>query len=175
MSDRAAPKGKKHKEKGDKVPAPKLVAKDITPGIGHNHPHTGEKNPEAVKCLDELMAFQEQKKAIAKAERDVRNRLKTEFGILASSVAREIALRKLDPDVRVQVETNHEDFKKMLGYQPSLDFVAGNATSASVKAQPSEAELERDTEPKRPAFIANMNADESGEDDAEDNVITREG
>ena len=144
MSDKVQPKGKTA-AKG-KTPAapkkagPKLVAKDIKPGMGHN---SGEKHPEVIKCNDEIMHKQEQKKSIAKAERDIRNRLKTEFGILSTSVAREVALRKLDPDVRVQVESNHEDLKKMLGYQPQLDFVAGHATSASQKAQPSEAELNK--------------------------------
>jgi len=137
MTSKAAPKASK-KDATAKKAGPKLVAKDIKPGIGHN---SGEKNPEAIKCIDELMAFQVQKKSIAKAERDVRNRLKSEFGILSTSVAREVALRKLDPDVRVQVESNHEDFKKMLGYQPQLDFAGGVATDASVKAQPSEAQL----------------------------------
>lgn len=186
--DKAAPKGKTtSKDKAAKQPGPKLVAKDITPGIGHNGPHTGERNPEAVKCLDELLAIQVQKKALGKAERDVRNRFKTEFGILASSVSRELALRKLDTDVRVQVETNHEDLKKMLGYQPSLDFTNGVATTASAKAQPSEAELEKkqhDTEPKRePKAHATFTvpADEEEEEIEEDDsklpggVISREG
>jgi hypothetical protein len=186
MTDRAAPKGKKKPAKDlndgpERRPKPKVVS--ISPGIGHNQPHTGEVNPEAVKRLEELMALQEQKKAIAKAERDVRNSLKTEFGILASSVAREVALRKLDADVRVQVETNHEDFKKMLGYQPSLDFVGGVATEASQKAQPKEAELdERSTEPQRgpkpPAADGKgfevQDEDEGGDDD-QGGVITREG
>lgn len=185
MNDRAAPKRKKPaKDKATKkVPGPKLVT--VAPGIGHNGPHTGEKNPEAIKCMDELIEFQAQKKALAKAERDVRNRLKTEFGILASSVAREVALRKLDADVRVQVETNHEDFKKMLGYQPQLDFADGSTpTNASVKAQPKEAELERTTEPTRapkpPAApegkVFTVEKDEGEEKDGDDsNVITREG
>lgn len=191
MSDRTPPKSKKpaKDKEAKKAAGPKLVATAITPAIGHNGPPTGEKNPEAIKCLDELMEYQVQKKAIAKAERDVRNRLKSEFGILASSVAREVALRKLDADVRVQVETNHEDFKKMLGYQPSLDFVGGKPTDASAKAQPTEAELERTTAPARgpkpPATDGKgftVEKDEGEEEEGEDgdqaqqsNVITREG
>lgn len=145
MTDKAASKAKTaKKDKEPKVPGPKLVTKDLKAGVGHNS-NTGEKNPEAIKCLEELMALQAQKKTIARAERDIRNRLKSEFSILASSVSREISLRKLDPDVRVQVETNHEDFKKMVGYQPSLDFVNGVPTEASQKAQA------RETEPNRSA------------------------
>lgn len=177
MTDKAAPKAKKPAKdaKSKTVPGPKLIA--AAPGVGHNH--TGEKNPEAVKCLDELLGFVEQKKAISKAERDVRNRLKTEFGILASSVAREVALRKLDHDVRVQVETNHEDFKKMLGYQPSLDFVDGQATSASVKAQPKESELDaRNPEPNRAAaksYVVDGEGEEFTSDSKRAGIITREG
>lgn len=148
MTDRAAPKAKKPaKDTGKKTPGPKLVDKDIKPGVGHNGaPMTGEKNPEAVKIVDEIIALEGQKKSVGKAIGTLRNRLRTEFSILASSVSREIALRKLDPDVRVQVETNHEDFKKMLGYQPSLDFQDGIATSATNKAVASDA---RDTSPAR--------------------------
>jgi len=190
MTDRAAPKSKKPaKDKPAKVAGPKLVDKDIKPGIGHNSaPLTGEKNPEAVKIVDEIIALEAQKKSIAKAVGTLRNRLRTEFSILASSVSREIALRKLDPDVRVQVETNHEDFKKMLGYQPSLDFAGSKPTDASLKAQPTEAKLaERNTEPTRaappdrakPAGFSVSDDDGDDEDSIENRedsgVITREG
>lgn len=171
MTDKAVPKASKKKAKAKK-PGPKIVP----PGIGHN---SGEQHPEVIKKILELMAFAAQKKSIAKAERDVRNSLKTEFGVMASSVAREIALRKLDPDVRVQVETNHEDLKKMLGYQPQLDFVAGAPTQASVKAQPDEAALAQ----KAPTFAVEEGEDDGGEEAEEDaeaparrpGVITREG
>lgn len=171
MTDKAAPKAKaKKKDKETKVPGPKLVSKDINHGVGHNS-NTGEKNPEATKCLEELMALQAQKKTIARAERDIRNRLKSEFSILASSVSREISLRKLDPDVRVQVETNHEDFKKMVGYQPSLDFVNGVATEASQKAQA------RETEPNRAAQKSHATEKSFSVEgtEKEGGVITREG
>lgn len=186
MTDKNAPKSNKPaKDKGaKKAPGPKLVAKDVTPGVGHNSvPNNGEKNPEAIAMFDELYQLESvQKKAIAKACRDLRNGLKTKFNILSSSVARELALRKLDADVRVQVETNHDDFKRMLGYQPSLDFTNGVATTASAKAQPSEGELERNTEPTRgpkppagtPGFTVADN-DEDETDGAEGGVITREG
>lgn len=177
MTDKAAPKAKKSKkDEVAKVPGPKLVAKNIVPGVGHNS-NNGEKNPEAIKCLDELMGIEAQKKALAKASRDVRNRLKSEFHILASSVSRELSLRKLDADVRVQVESNHEDFKKMLGYQPSLDFVNGVATTASQKAQGSEGAEGRNTEPNRTAH--KPQAEEKGfevdNNEKDSGVITREG
>jgi hypothetical protein len=174
MTSKAAPKSSK-KDGTAKKAGPKLVVADLKPGIGHN---SGEKNPEAIKCIEELMQFQAQKKSIAKAERDVRNRLKSEFGILSTSVAREVALRKLDPDVRVQVESNHEDFKKMLGYQPQLDFVAGQTqpTAASAKAQPSEAELADKGDDE--GFEVNEDEGENGNQHGlpqVSGVITREG
>lgn len=183
MTDKAAPKAKKpKKDEVTKVPGPKVViAKTADGSIGHNSgENNGEKNPEAVKCLDELMAIEAQKKALAKASRDVRNRLKSEFHILASSVSRELSLRKLDADVRVQVETNHEDFKKMLGYQPSLDFSGAQPTDASLKAQPSEAELtERNTEPTRGKALKpddkGFHVEGAAEGKEGAGVITREG
>lgn len=184
MTDKAAPKAKKSKKDEEtKVPGPKVVTIKPAAGAGHNSgddKNTGEQNPEAIKCLDELMAIEAQKKALAKASRDVRNRLKSEFHILASSVSRELSLRKLDADVRVQVESNHEDFKKMLGYQPSLDFSGAKPTDASLKAQPSEAELaERNTEPTRGKTHKPDEKGfhvESAEDDKQEaGVIVREG
>lgn len=185
MTDKVPPKPKRtSKIDGKVLPGPKLVSTDVKPAIGHNS-NNGEKHPEVIKRIEELMAFQGQKKAIAKAERDVRNSLKTEFNILSSSIAREIAMRKLDPDVRVQVEVNYEDLKKMTGYQPSLDFSGSNPTDASVKAQPSEEKLtERNTEPTRVAinkpstkgFLVADDDDDDNNDDADDShVITREG
>ena len=184
MIDKAAPKPKRPAKDKPKVTGPKLVEKDLISGnIGHNS-NNGEVNPEAVKLLDEIMDCQKRKKAIAVAERDARNRLKTEFGILSSSVSREVALRKLDKDVRVQVETNHEDFKKMVGYQPSLDFVGGHATHATQKAVAAqEKAAERNTEPVRtptpsadPAERYNVTDDEDDGSQAPNNdVIEREG
>lgn len=175
MTDRAAPKPKKDKPAKDanKVAGPKLVDKDLK-GVGHNHPPlTGEKNPEAIKIMEEIIALEAQKKSIVKAVGTLRNRLRTEFAILASSVSRELSLRKLHIDVRVQVETNHDDFKKMLGYQPSLDFTGAKPTDASLKAQPSEAKLaERTTEPVR---RAPGTTDHEEGDDEDQGVITREG
>jgi hypothetical protein len=180
MTDRAPPKGKKPAKgkTAKKAPGPKMAI--VTPGVGHNNPpYTGEKNPRACELFTELEDYAKQKKAIAKAERDARNALKSECGILASSVAREMAMRKLDSDVRVQVETNYEDTKKMTGYQPSLDFAGTKPTDASVKAQPKEAELEaRNTEPNRAAApsAGTFHVQEGEEEEGgEHNVITREG
>lgn len=140
MTDKPAPKAhaKKGKDKAPKQPGPRLVGKDVRPSIGHN---SGQVIPELVKLVGELLAIGEQKKALGKAERDLRNKAKVEFGVLSGPLAHEMRLRKMDGDVRVQFESSHADLKRSLGYQPELDFQAGTPTQASVKAQPPESEL----------------------------------
>lgn len=141
MTDRAAPKAKttKGKKAAKKPTGPKLVASNVKPGVGHNS--NGEVVPGFVNLVDELLAINAQKKALGEAERTLRNKAKSEFGVLSGVLAHEMRLRKMDSDVRVQFESNHQDVKKMLGYQPELDFVGGTPTKASVAVQPTEAEL----------------------------------
>ncbi len=119
--------------------------KNVRAKLGHN---SGEVVPGLVNLVDEIMSISDRKKALAKAERDCRNRAKTEFGVLAGVLAHEIRLRKMDKDVRVQFESNHQDVKTMLGYQAELDFVGGTPTKASLKQQPTEAELQSKQEPE---------------------------
>lgn len=141
MTDKVQPKGRKGAKKAKaekKLAGPKLAAKDIKPGIGHN---SGQVIPELVKIVDEILASAERQKTEAKLQRDLRNRAKTEFGVLSGPLAHELRLRKMDTDVRVQFESSHADLKHALGYQPSLDFQGGVATNASVKAQPPEAKM----------------------------------
>lgn len=126
-------------KKTPKVAGPKKTA--ITATIGHNS--TGKVIPAFVGLLDELLAIGERKKALAKAERDLRNKAKTEFGFLSGPLAFEVRMRKLDPDVRVQFESCSADIKVASGYQPSLDFEGGVPTQVSVKAQPSEGEMQK--------------------------------
>lgn len=133
---KAATKPKAGK-KTAKPAKPKLEV--VKPGIGHNS--NGQVVPGLVKLVDELLHIDEQKKAMSKAERDCRNRAKTEFGILSGTLAHEMRLRKMDPDVRVQFESNHSDLKVALGYQPELDFVNGQPTRASYSQQLSEKEI----------------------------------
>lgn len=142
MTDRVPPKGKKSgKGKGAaKVKGPAKPKLDPTKlhGIGHN---SGQVIPELQKIVTEILASSERMKNEAKVQRDLRNRAKSEFGVLSGPLAHEIRLRKMDKDVRVQFESSHTDLKVALGYQPSLDFQGGTPTNASVKAQPSEAEM----------------------------------
>lgn len=125
-----------------KATGPKAVSAH---GIGHN---SGQKIPALIKLVDELLDIGDKKKSLGKAERDLRNKAKTEFGILPGPLAHELRLRKMDEDVRVQFESNHGDLKTALGYQPSLDFEAGVPTKQSVKAQPAEAAMPVEPEPE---------------------------
>jgi len=109
------------------------------------------KIPGLCKVFDEYADIDEQKRKLAKRQRDLRGEAKTKYGVDSKPFNHEIMLRKLDPDVRVQFETNHADLKVALGYQPSLDFENGWPTAQSERAQPPEDSGEYD--------------DEGGEDD----------
>lgn len=166
-------KPKKEKTaKAAKTVGPKTV--DATAGIGHN---SGKVIPELVNIVKEILASSERQKTEAKLQRDLRNRAKSEFGILSSALQYEISLQKKDPDVRVQHEQGHADLKTALGYQPELDFVGAVPTNASLKAQPSEAEIKAGE-----GFTVDDDDEDKGypsEDETDDlpagNVITREG
>lgn len=177
MTDKPQPEPKKKgKDKAKKVTGPKLVDKNLKPGIGHNS--NGQVIPGVVKKVDELIALNERKKEIGKAERDIRNSLKTEFGILSGPLAHEIRLRKMDSDVRVQFESAHKDLKIALGYQPELDFAGTVPTQASLKAQPAEDELRKFSvdAPSEAQEQDNEPEDHDDEDDQETGgVINREG
>lgn len=174
-------KPKKAKEK--KKAAPKLVAA----GIGHN---SGQVVPELVKIVDEILASAERQKQEGRNQRDLRNRAKSEFGILSTVLAHEIGLRKKDPDVRAQFESGHRDLKSALGYQEILTFDNPNVEPPAVKPQPKPVQaVEADPlaipanlrrAPKPPAAQpVEEDEDEVEEDDGEDQgqpgVITRAG
>lgn len=191
MTDRTAPKPRK----GTKAPKPKKDRPKLEPtkikhGIGHN---SGQVIPELVNLVDELLASSERQKREGQLQRDLRNRAKSEFGVLSGPLSHEIRLRKMDKDVRVQFESGHGDLKQALGYQPELDFQGGVATQASVKAQPPEAQLSKDKGPSKERFEVDAedaedpaDAQEEAEEEAEQpapkkpvaspkNVIEREG
>lgn len=121
--DVVAPKAKKPKKAKDKGPlGPKLVAGAVKPplaGKGHN---SGEKIPALVELMDEDIALDLKKKEIGKAQRDIRNRAKNEFGVLAWNWNHEKQMRKVDKDVRIQRESGSVDLKNMLGFQIELDL-----------------------------------------------------
>lgn len=142
MTDKPIPKAKKGAKPGrPKKDRPKLEPSKIKHGIGHN---SGQVIPELVNLVDELLASSERQKREGQLQRDLRNRAKSEFGVLSGPLSHEIRLRKMDKDVRVQFESGHVDLKHALGYQPELDFQDGVPTQASVKAQPPEAQLSKD-------------------------------
>jgi hypothetical protein len=111
------------KEHFEKVKKPKKEKAVVTPikTIGHN---SAEVVGGLVAAVDEMLAINEQKKALGKAERDIRNKVKSEYGVLSSVFAHEMRLRKLANDARVQFESGHADLKIALGYQHSLDLNA---------------------------------------------------
>lgn len=186
MTDRAPPKAKKGAKKDTAVKGPKKPKLDPhqLKGIGHN---SGQVIPELVNLVDELLASSERQKREGQLQRDLRNRAKSEFGVLSGPLSHEIRLRKMDKDVRVQFESGHGDLKQALGYQPELDFQDGVPTKASAKAQPSEAQMaSKDPSPQR--FEVDPEEGEDAEDEADKkqpakheaapakkNVIEREG
>lgn len=113
-------KGRGAKKKG-------LVGQDLTKttagiktsAIGHN---SGTMHPELVTMMEQDLLMDENKKAISKDQREIRNNAKDKFGILASAWNYEKKLRKLATDARIQHESNHHDLKVNLGYQASLDL-----------------------------------------------------
>lgn len=130
QKDVAAPKPKKKKgDKAVKKEMKKLTPVSLTPAapaapVGHNSGN-GEVVQGLVDVINEILTLDEKKKEISKAQRDLRNKAKTEFGIMAGPLAHEIRLRKMDRDVRIQFESSHHDLKVMTGYQLALDLKDG--------------------------------------------------
>lgn len=79
--------------------------------------------PGMVEIVDEILALDEKIKELNKAKRDLRNKAKNEFGVLAFNLNEEVRFRKLDRDVRIQYESGRVDLQAMLGYQASLDLL----------------------------------------------------
>lgn len=100
----------------------KDVKSDDDAPEGNRAGHNSGVNPQLQELVQEIIELDEKKKELAKAQRDLRNRAKTEFGVLSTVLAHEIKLRKMDQDVRIQFESGHHDLKEMLGYQASLDL-----------------------------------------------------
>ena len=145
--DRVAPAKKAPKEQ--KNPGPRLKADKLQPQpgqIGHN----SQEIPELKGMMDEYLASCERQKAEAKLQRDIRNRAKTEFGVLSSAWAHEVRLRKMDEDVRVQFEEGHKDLKCALGYQ--LPLFADSEYEEHDETQ-AEAEQEHDIDPDLEADV----------------------
>lgn len=81
--------------------------------------------PGMVEIVEEILSIDEKIKELGKAKRDLRNKAKSDFGVLSFNLNEEIRFRKLDPDVRKQYESGRVDIQAMLGYQASLDLRVG--------------------------------------------------
>jgi len=97
--------------------AKKAKKQDENPGVGHN---SGEVNVPLQEALGRIEAIRDNKKELAKAERDEIARIKTEFNVSSAVIKHELRLRQMDSDVRAQFEHGHNDLKGMLGIQLSL-------------------------------------------------------
>lgn len=82
--------------------------------------------PGMVEIVEEILSIDEKIKELNKAKRDLRNKAKNEFGVLAFNLNEEVRFRKLDRDVRIQYESGRVDLQAMLGYQASLDLLPGS-------------------------------------------------
>lgn len=107
--------------KSQKKPAAEMVEKKEVIGAGDNSGVV----PGMVEIVDEILALDEKIKELNKAKRDMRNKAKNEFGVLAFNLNEEVRFRKLDRDVRIQYESGRVDLQTMLGYQASLDLLPG--------------------------------------------------
>ena len=87
--------------------------------IGHN---SAEEIPELKELLAETLAIAESRKALNKAERDIRNKVKTQYNIPSANWAHRVRLAKFADDVRIQFESQDHDLRNMLGYQAALDL-----------------------------------------------------
>ena len=94
---------------------------DTVPGKGHNR---GQVNEALQEIFSDYRKMDEDKKAISKAQRDLRAKAKDEHNVSSANFNHEVKLQKLDSDVRVMFETGAHDLKQMLGIQLSLDLAS---------------------------------------------------
>jgi len=97
--------------------------KDKPAGKGHN---SGKVNEALKEIFVSYAKLDEDKKAISKAQRDLRAQAKEEHNVSAANFSHEVKLQKLDNDQRVMFETGARDLKGMLGIQLALDLGNGD-------------------------------------------------
>jgi hypothetical protein len=112
------PKKTGHKSH-DKIMEQDYQAKRIAEG--HN---SGGINPEVQNLFAEDEKLEDAIKVLQKDRKAIRVRAKEEFGIPLRVWAIEKAMRKLDVNVRAEIEQAHSDLKMMIGYQMALNLVA---------------------------------------------------
>lgn len=81
------------------------------------------KNPAFIELMEKHELIDENKKQCTKAQGDIRARAKEEMCVSSKVFMLQVAMRKLDPDVRKQVEQGIMDTNVMLGYQFALALV----------------------------------------------------
>lgn len=114
------------KKGGEKKP--KKEPKEHKPQMGHNS--GAHVNKPLVKIFEKYESLENNKKEINKAQRDLKAAAKSEHNVQTKNFTAEIALRKLDQDVRVQFEQGQKDLQSQLGYQFALGLTEGEEGEA---------------------------------------------
>lgn len=118
----AKPKKTGHKSH-DRVMQQDYEAKQRA-SMGHN---SGLINPVIQKLYTDYEQIEQNIKALNKDKKALRVKAKEEFGVATRVFSIELSMRKLDENVRAEIEQGHADLKCMLGYQMALNFADQNA------------------------------------------------
>ncbi len=121
----AKPKKTGHKSH-DRVMEQDYQAKQRAVTTGHN---SGLINPLIQEIYSGYEQIEESIKALNKDKKALRVKAKEEFGVPTRVFSIELSMRKLDPNVRAEIEIAHQDLKAMLGYQMALNFHDDNVKS----------------------------------------------
>lgn len=100
-------------------------AKQKAAAVGHN---SGLVNPLVQEMYKQHEELAQSIKALQKDQKAIRVKAKDEFGIATRVFSIELQLRKLDVNVRAEIEQGHADLKAMLGYQMALQLAAPEPT-----------------------------------------------
>lgn len=87
---------------------------------GHN---SGVINPQVQELFSDDEKLEESIKTLQKDRKAIRVRAKEEFGIPLRVWSIEKSMRKLDVNVRAEIEQAHADLKAMTGYQMAMNLV----------------------------------------------------
>lgn len=98
----------------------KIMEQDWAAKEGHN---SGGINPEVQNLFAEDEKLEESIKTLQKDRKSIRVRAKEEFGIPLRVWSIEKSMRKLDVNVRAEIEQAHADLKAMTGYQMAMNLV----------------------------------------------------
>lgn len=98
----------------------KVIEQDWKAKEGHN---SGAVNPEVQSLFAEHEAIHANIKILQKDQKALRVKAKDEFGIPTRVFTIIMGMRKLDPNVRAELESSILDTNAMLGYQMSLNLL----------------------------------------------------